>query len=110
MKKSELEALGLSAETIKAIQIIHGRDINALQAKGGAKTQNKDIRDAISAMLPMIRKRENLTELLRRVNSLYYIENRAERPQEPTKATEEAQPPEVTETPESAGEGAGEDA
>lgn len=104
MKKSELEALGLDAATIKAIQVIHGKDMQAIQAKLATKAPNENIRAAIAAMLPMIHKHENLVELLRKVNSLYYIENRKERPQEPPKVTEEAQPPEAENAPESAEE------
>ena len=107
MKKSELEALGLDAKTIKAIQVIHGKDMQALQAKVATKAPNEDTRAAIAAMLPMIHKHENLAELLRKVNSLYYIENRKERPQEPQKVTDEAQPPEAENAPESAEEEAG---
>lgn len=100
MKKSELEAMVLDAATIKAIQVIHGKDMQALQAKAVTKAPNENTRAAIAAMLPMIHKHENLVELLRKVNSLYYIENRKERPQEPPKA----QPPEAENAPESAEE------
>lgn len=107
MKKSELEALGLDAKTIKAVFALHGKDMQALQAKAVTKAPNEDTRAAIAAMLPMIHKHENLTELLRKVNSLYYIENRKERPQEPPKAADETQPPEAENAPESAEEEAG---
>lgn len=103
MKKSELEALGLDAKTIKAIQVIHGKDMQAIQAKAATKAPNENTRAAIAAMLPMIHKHENLVELLRKVNSLYYIENRKERPQEPPKVTEEAKPQEAENDPEKAG-------
>lgn len=103
MKKSELEALGLDTKTIKAIQIIHGKNMQALHDKTATKAPNEDTRSAIAAMLPMIHKKEHLAELLMRANYLYYSENRRERPQEAPKTTEEALPSEAENAPENAG-------
>ena len=75
MTKSELTALGLDAETIKAVQRLHGQDMQ--RAAGKLQSSSKeDIRTAIAAMLPVIRREENLKALLNQVNYLYYAETR----------------------------------
>lgn len=75
MKKSELQALGLDDATIRAVQELHGRD----SAKLLKKVQSSDsaaTREAITAMLPMLKNIDSLRRVLREVNYLYYIENK----------------------------------
>lgn len=55
MTKTELTALGLEPEAIKAIQRIHGQDMQKLTARLQNPTKNDAMRTAIAAMLPMIR-------------------------------------------------------
>lgn len=95
MTKTELTALGLEAETIKAIQRIHGQDMQKLTARLQNPTKNDAMRTAIAAMLPMIRQPDNLRKLLTETNYLYYVENRPHRPQEDPPAVVEETPPEV---------------
>lgn len=75
MTKSELTALGLDAETIKAVQRLNGQDMQRVAAK--LQNPGKDnIRAAITAMIQVIRQMENLKAILTQVNYLYYAENR----------------------------------
>ena len=50
--------------------------MQALQAKVATKAPNEETRAAIAAMLPMIHKKEHLTELLMKATYLYHAENR----------------------------------
>ena len=76
MKKTELEALGLNEEQIKAVQRIHGKDLEELRAK--LHESPDKTRAAIAAMLPVIRQHEHLQGILRYVNHVFYHEYSAE--------------------------------
>lgn len=74
MTKFELESLGLDAETIRAVQKLHGRDMAKLSAKLPTRDANAATRDAIKAMLPMIQDGEHLKRLLKEANFFYHLE------------------------------------
>lgn len=88
MKKSELEALGLDGPTIKAVQEIHGQDLQRIKEKcvEGAGAPASAFRTAIASMLPMITQRNHLKELLSHANRLYFIENRDQQKDKKTAA------------------------
>lgn len=73
MKKAELEALGLDAEQIRAVQEMNGRDQERAAKRPG---KCEALQTAIIGMLPMIRRSDNLKAVLTQVNYLYYAENR----------------------------------
>lgn len=68
MKKTELEALGLNREQIRAVQQIHGKDIMQERNKPDSKARN-----TISAIVALLRllPAEALHELLVHANTLY---------------------------------------
>lgn len=78
MTKSELTALGLPEASIKKFQDIYHRDLHkaAQRIMDGPMRGADEIRNAIAAMLPMIRQSDNLHTLLAQVSYLYYAENR----------------------------------
>lgn len=81
MKKSELQALGLDDRTIHAIQELHGRAVDRIVKKiRGADSEA--VREAIRAMLPLLRDRDGLKRVLREVNYQFHAENRPEREDE----------------------------
>lgn len=73
MKKAELEALGLDAEQIRAVQALNGRDMERAEKRPG---KCEAMQAAIIGMLPMLKRSENLKSVLTQVNYLYYTENR----------------------------------
>ena len=77
MKKQELEILGLSREQIKAVQIIHSKDMVELREKlnrDRSKAGLATLRESITAMLCTIHKGENLRRILSYVANVYYWE------------------------------------
>ena len=68
MKKTELEALGLNREQIRAVQQIHGKGIMQERNKPDSKSRN-----TISAIVALLRllPAEALHELLVHANTLY---------------------------------------
>ena len=68
MKKIELEALGLDREQIRAVQKIHGADIERERNRPASRTN-----DLIHAILAVVRllPPENLNELLVHAATLY---------------------------------------
>ena len=76
MKKEELEALGLDRDTIKEIQRIHGIDVQKTVRKVQSRDECRPMREAIAAMLPLLKEPDHLQRVLKLVNSLYYTENR----------------------------------
>lgn len=78
MKKTDLLALGLTEEQIKAVQAMHGDAIIRMKAKW--KSGSDDLtRTAIIAMVPMLKDPKNLKQILATVNYLYHAENRTQR-------------------------------
>lgn len=77
MKKQELETLGLSREQIKAVQIIHSKDMVELREKlnrDRSKAGLATLRESITAMLCTIHKGENLRRILSYVANVHYWE------------------------------------
>lgn len=82
MTREELLNLGVPAESINGIMKIHGRDLERLKKKVYKETANMEcekIREAVANMLPMIKKPENLQEILTEINYYYHVENRKPR-------------------------------
>lgn len=72
MKRAELTKLGLSKEQIKGVQELHRRDMQYVDMNG-PKTK---LIDAITGMLPTLRKPDHLRDVLTHVTRLYYLEGK----------------------------------
>ena len=79
MKKHELQALGVPEGAIREIQRIHGEEVNKAQrvAFEPTRRENDRMREAIGAMLPMLKTPRSLAIILDEVSYLYYAERRA---------------------------------
>lgn len=74
MKREELEALGLDKDTIKEIQRMHGLDMARFQKKMKSTGPARPTREAVAAMLPLLKDPDHLQRVLKLVNTLYYYE------------------------------------
>ena len=104
MKKEELQSLGLTPEQIKAVQVIHGKDMTALRKKLEERMDNTAKRQAIIMMMNVLETVESLDKLLLTATSAYYFESKTKQPQVITDTVEtpgpeqpEKQDQEVTE-------------
>lgn len=78
MNKGEILALGVPADRVRDFQALYNRDMR----KAAAHLTENPARAAISAMLPMIRRPENLRQLLTSINFMYWVENQPIRQKE----------------------------
>lgn len=77
MKKNELAALGLTAEQIRAVQKLHGRDMIELQRKCDLdpdRKKNADLRNAIAAVLLTLHRSASLRRVLDYAANVHYWE------------------------------------
>ena len=74
MTKTELLNIGLTPEQVREVQKLHGRDIVRHKERGEPE-ENQRIRDAIVCMLPMLRRKIVLKQLLAEASRLYYEES-----------------------------------
>lgn len=77
MKKTQLLELGLKPDQIKAIQHIHGEDMSKLQIKLKSSAAREHYINAISGMIPLVKRSDDLRRILDLVNHIYYLETRA---------------------------------
>lgn len=74
MTKTELLNIGLTPEQVREVQKLHGRDIVRHKERGEPE-ENQRIRDAIAGLLPMLRRKIILKQLLAEASRLYYEES-----------------------------------
>lgn len=74
MTKTELLNIGLTPEQVREVQKLHGRDIVRHKERGEPE-ENQRIRDAIAGLLPMLRRKIVLKQLLAEASRLYYEES-----------------------------------
>lgn len=78
MKKMELLGLGLTPEQVKTVMCIHSEDMSNLRLKQGKSMEREGYINAITNMLPLIKRRDDLKQIIALVNRLYYLEARSE--------------------------------
>jgi hypothetical protein len=84
MKKSELLGLGVPEAAIREIQRIHGEEVTKAQrvAFEPTRRENDRMREAIAALLPMLKTPRSLNAVLNTANYQYYFERRP-KPEKP---------------------------
>ena len=74
MTKTELLNIGLTPEQVREVQKLHGRDIVRHKERGEPE-ENQEIRNAVAGLLPMLRRKIVLKQLLAEASRLYYEES-----------------------------------
>ena len=69
MKKTELEALGLSTEQIKGVHKLHGRDLEVFKTKYGINADTETAKQAIISTLALVKSAEHLQSIFELVTS-----------------------------------------
>lgn len=97
MRRSELLALGVPEASIREIQRTHGEEVQKAQrtAFEPSLRENDRTREAIAAMLPMLKTPRSLAIVLDEVSYLYYAERRPKPSVAPVGASEQSTPEEI---------------
>lgn len=105
MRKEELQALGITdSETIRQLQVIHGRDMAKLKRKVKLREEiaAEPLRKAIAGIVEVLDANESLRRVLSAATTAYYLERKKAEASEIPAVSERPVAPELPEKQEPA--------